>query len=760
MKKQLFLLLFLIINFVSINAQTGKAKIIGEVIDEATKEPIPGVNVTIVGTTLGAATDFDGKFTISNLEIGTYVVRVSAVGYNTIVKPDVVVNNAKPTDLLFKITQSVIELEGVTIRSDFFEKDPSEVGSITSFSYEEIRRAPGGFEDVVRALSVLPGVAQASAGRNDLIVRGGAPSENLYIVDGFVVPNINHFGTQGATGGPISFINLDFVRETSFSTGGFSSLYGDKLSSVLSIDLRDGRKDRIGGKGTISASQFGFNLEGPIGEKGNFLFSARRSYLDFIFNAAGFNFVPQYYDLLSKLSYNFDSKNRLSYLFIGAFDNVKFNNQTSEDRYENSRILGSDQNTYVTGLSFRHLFEKGFFTLTLSRNFTDYDSAQRDSLLKPIFLNKSREGENELKADVVYKLSDASELNFGASAKLIKFSADILLPTFKTSFGETLSLSALSAKNNYVKLSSYIQYSDVYFKRLLFNVGARMDYFDGIETKVYLNPRLSFAYMISDLATLNFSAGVYSQSPSYIWLSAIPSNKNLKAVQVKQFVLGYERNLREDIRMKLEGFYKDYSNYPSSLTRPYLVLANTGAGFGGGDQNFDSFGFEPLVSSGIGDVRGIEFSMQKKASETPHYAILSVTYSESNFKGVDKIDRPGSYDQRWIVNLSGGYIFNKKWEASLKFRLATGSPYTPFNNNGTQSVINYNIARFKEFHSLDLRFDRRWDFENWTLITYLDIQNIYNNKQSNTIRWDFRKGEVDQQSSIGILPSIGISLEF
>lgn len=760
MKKQLFLLLFLIINFVSINAQTGKAKIIGEVIDEATKEPIPGVNVTIAGTTLGAATDFDGKFTISNLEIGTYVVRVSAVGYNTIVKPDVVVNNAKPTDLLFKITQSVIELEGVTIRSDFFEKDPSEVGSITSFSYEEIRRAPGGFEDVVRALSVLPGVAQASAGRNDLIVRGGAPSENLYIVDGFVVPNINHFGTQGATGGPISFINLDFVRETSFSTGGFSSLYGDKLSSVLSIDLRDGRKDRIGGKGTISASQFGFNLEGPIGEKGNFLFSARRSYLDFIFNAAGFNFVPQYYDLLSKLSYNFDSKNRLSYLFIGAFDNVKFNNQTSEDKYENSRILGSDQNTYVTGLSFRHLFEKGFFTLTLSRNFTDYDSAQRDSLLKPIFLNKSREGENELKADMVYKLSDATELNFGASAKLIKFSADILLPTFKTSFGETLSLSALSAKNNYVKLSSYIQYSDVYFKRLLFNVGARMDYFDGIETKVYLNPRLSFAYMISDLATLNFSAGVYSQSPSYIWLSAIPSNKNLKAVQVKQFVLGYERNLREDIRMKLEGFYKDYSNYPSSLTRPYLVLANTGAGFGGGDQNFDSFGFEPLVSSGIGDVRGIEFSMQKKASETPHYAILSVTYSESNFKGVDKIDRPGSYDQRWIVNLSGGYIFNKKWEASLKFRLATGSPYTPFNNNGTQSVINYNIARFKEFHSLDLRFDRRWDFENWTLITYLDIQNIYNNKQSNTIRWDFRKGEVDQQSSIGILPSIGISLEF
>lgn len=760
MKKQILLLMIIFLNMLNLSAQTGKARITGEVIDEATKEPIPGVNVTIVGTTLGAATDLDGKFTIANLEVGSYVVRVSAVGYNTVVKPDIVVNNAKPTELLFGLTQSLIELEGITVRSDFFEKNPGEIGSIASFSYEEIRRAPGGFEDVVRALSVLPGVAQTSAGRNDLIVRGGAPSENLYVVDGFVVPNINHFGTQGATGGPISFINLDFVRETSFSTGGFSSLYGDKLSSVLTIDLRDGRKDKVGGKGTISASQFGFNLEGPLSDKGNFLFSARRSYLDFIFNAAGFNFVPQYYDLLSKFTYNFDSKNRLSYLFIGAFDNVKFNNKTSEDRFENSRILGSDQNTYVTGISFRHLFNKGFVTFTLSRNFTDYDSGQRDSLLNPIFQNKSREGENELKADVVYKLSETAELNFGASAKLIKFNADIVLPTFETSFGEKLSLSALTTKNNYLKLNSYVQYSGALFKRLRFSSGARLDYFDGIDTKLYLSPRFSLSYMISEVASLNFSAGVYHQSPSYIWLAAIPQNKNLSAVRVNQFVLGYERNLRDDIRMKLEGFYKDYSKYPSSLLRPYLVLANTGAGFGGGDQNFDSFGFEPLVSMGTGDARGIEFSMQKKASELPHYAILSITYSESNFRGVDQISRPGLFDQRWIVNLSGGYIFSKNWEASLKFRFATGSPYTPFNNDGTQSVKNYNTARFKEFHSLDLRFDRRWDFETVTLITYLDIQNIYNNKQQSAIRWDKRKGEVDKQASIGILPSIGVSLEF
>lgn len=755
-----YLIFLLVLIPVLTRADVQKGILTGKVVDKITKEPLPGVNVLIVGTNFGAATNINGIFEIRGLEVGTYQVRVSAIGFNTIVRTDVIVNNVKPTDLIFELTESVIELEGITVKSDYFEMNPTELNSVISFGYEEIRRAPGGFEDVVRALSVLPGVAQASPGRNDLVVRGGAPSENLYVIDGFVVPNINHFGSQGATGGPLSFINLDFVRDATFSTGGFSSLYGDKLSSVLKIDLREGRKDRIGGKGTISASQFGFNLEGPIASNANFVFSARRSYLDFIFNAAGFNFVPEYYDVLTKVTYDIDQKSKLSYLFIGAFDNVKFNNKDSEDLYENSRILGSNQNQYVTGISYRRLFSKGFYDISLSRNFVDYDTSQRDTLLNPIFLNKSREGENELKADVVYKISSSSELNFGASAKLIKFNTNVKLPGFRTSFGELLSITSLNTVKNYYKYGFYTQYSNVLLDRLMVSFGTRGDYFSGIDNGFTISPRASLSYILSDLATLSFSTGIYHQSPSYIWLAAFTSNKKLKPVRVDQYVLGYERKLREDIRMKLEGFYKDYRNYPASTFRPYLVLANTGAGFGGGDDNFSSFGLEPLTSSGKGFVRGVEFSMQKKSSDTPHYAILSLTYSESFFTGLDGIKRPGSYDQKWIVNLSAGYKFNSKWEASLKFRFATGNPYTPFNPDGTQSVVNYNANRLEPLHSLDLRLDRRWDFENLALITYLDVQNIYNRKASNTIRWDYRTGEIDKQSSIGILPSIGISLEF
>lgn len=304
----------------------------GKVINIASKQPVPFATVVVLGTQKGATTAEDGTFTIDGLQPGSYQVRVSAVGFATITLSDVVVTNTKPAELAIQIEETSLQLKDVTITSDYFYNPPTDVNSTTSFSYEELRRAPGGFEDVVRALSILPGVANASAGRNDLVVRGGAPSENLYVLDGVKLPTINHFGSQGATGGPLSFVNLDFVKESVFSTGGFSAIYGDKLSSVLKIDLRDGRTDRLGGKATISASQFGLNLEGPLSENSNFIFSARRSYLDFIFKAAGFGFVPEYYDVLAKYDWNIDKNKKISYLFISAFDNVRFFNDTEDQR--------------------------------------------------------------------------------------------------------------------------------------------------------------------------------------------------------------------------------------------------------------------------------------------------------------------------------------------------------------------------------------------------------------------------------------------
>ncbi len=760
MRSNLFFLLSFIF-FISIsNAQNGNGIIYGKVIDAISRQPVPGATIAIVNTTFGNVADENGDYRITSLPLGTYQVKVTSIGYDAVVKSDVVVNFAKPIELNFELRESVLILEKVTISADYFQRDPSEVISITNFSYEEIRRSPGGFEDVIRALSILPGVAQADAGRNDLIVRGGAPSENLYTIDGLVVPNINHFGSQGATGGPLSFVNLDFVKETSFSTGGFSVLYGDKLSSVLNINLREGRNDHLGGKGTISATQFGLNIEGPVSKNSNFIFSARRSYLDWIFKAAGFGFVPEYYDVLSKYSLSFDNHNSLSFLFLAAFDNVRYFNNTADQRFNNSRVLGSDQTNYVTGVTYRHLFKDGFYTLVLSRNYNDFNSSQRDSMLNPVFLNISREQENTLKGDLVYKLTSKSEINIGGSVKMIKFNADVKIPFFKTTFGDILQINNLKTKNIYTKSDLYVQYSNIIFDQIHFNLGLRSDYFNGIKDKFSFSPRVSASYRFNDLTSINFATGLYSQSPSYIWLAGDEQNKNLKTVKVIQYILGFEHRLEEDLNFKVEGFYKNYKDYPASVLRPYLVLANTGAGFSGADDNFSQFGLEPLLSAGKGFSRGVEISLQKKSSRIPLYGLLGLTIGESFFTSIDGIKRIGRYDQSIILNLTGGYIFNDKWEASARFRFATGSPYTPFNSDGTQSVDKINSERLKANHILDIRVDRRWNFNNWTLITYLDIQNIYNNKIQNSVRWDSRKKEVDNTSSIGILPSIGISAEF
>jgi len=732
--------------------------IYGRVVDKLTQEPLPGANVLVLNTVYGASTNSSGKFVIEKLPPGEYQLRASIIGYRSITKTDVMVMGGSVAELIFELEEEAIQLENIVVKSDYFEKSRLDLVSTRSFNNEEIRRSPGGFEDVIRALSVLPGVAQADAGRNDLIVRGGAPSENLYLVDGYKVQNINHFGSQVAAGGPLSYINLDFVSGTNFSTGGFTVVNGDKLSSTLGIDLRSGRQDRLGGKATISATQFGLNIEGPISNSSQFIFSARRSYLDFIFKAADFSFVPEYWDILGKADFQIDESNSLSILLISAIDNINYFNDTEDQRYDNSKIIGSEQFQYLMGIKFRHLINNGFINLSFSRNFVDFDTQQRDSLLVPLFLNKSKEVENTFNAELTYKISNNADITLGGDAKLIDFDANIFLPTYTTTFGDSLPTTAIDTSSNFFKSAAYLNFNSVLFDKIIANVGIRGDYFNPLENKYYFSPRLSLSYLITDITRINFSTGVYYQSPAYLWIIGDEINTGLKNMRVNQFILGLDHYLNNDALIKIEGFYKDYSDYPISLIRTYLTMANTGAGFG--DENYESFGLESLVPDGVGRAKGIELSLQKKLSDTPYYGIASLTYSVADYTALDNVERIGSYDQTWIISLSGGYKITTEWETSLKFRYSTGRPYTPYNPDGTQSVSDYNSLRFPANSSLDLRVDKLWFFGGWSLITYIDIQNVYNRKNITGVRWDEKTQSPEFNESIGILPTIGISAIF
>jgi hypothetical protein len=764
MLKKISFILFIVSTFAvsqTTPSQRQTGSIDGTVVNRSTKEPVIGANVQIVGTTIGASTDVNGKFAFPGVPVGTYIIRASAIGFEPHTHTDIVVASGKQTRVNIDLLELILEFEGVTVTGEYFQRSPDAPISVQTLGAEEIRRLPGGLEDVVRAISILPGVAQVQNGRNDLIVRGGAPSENLFVIDNIEVSNINHFGTQGASGGPLSFVNLDFVNETTFKTGGFGAKYGDKLSSVLTIDLKEGRNDRFGGKATISASQFGLNLEGPIEEQGSFLFSARRSYLDFIFKAAGFGFVPEYWDFLGKASYTLTPKDRVNIVGILALDNVKLFNDTEEKRFTNSRILASDQTQFVGGISWQHLLDKGFTTVTLSQTYVGYNFNQNDSLLNPIFKSASDELETTLRADAALQLSRTSEISFGALGKYVNFNSNIILPIpFWTNFGQQLTVNA-SLDTVAIKSAGYVQLTQSLAHNVRMTVGGRVDYFNLINDNLSFSPRLSISYAPSPVWTLTTSIGQYHQAPSYIWLVANPVNRNLKYVTVEQYVTGIEYLFRSDVKVSLEGYVKNYSDYPASIARPYLVLANTGAGFGGSQDGYASFGLDPLVSNGSGVSRGLELFLQKKLSEVPWYGLVSISWNETKFSALDGISRPGGFDQRWIINLGGGYILNEAWEFSTKIRFATGRPYTPYNPDGTQNTALYNATRIGANHSMDVRVDRRWNFERWNLITYIDIQNIYNRKAVDVPIFDERTKEVKQVSnSIGILPSIGISAEF
>lgn len=736
-----------------------RTSISGTVIDAATQIPLAGAVVRIVDRPGGAITDSAGRFTLYDLPAGTYQIRCSYVTYETALETDIIVTNARPATVAVKMRAAPLNSQEVTVRPDYFGQGSDLITSTRVLNNEEIRRIPGGFEDVVRAISTLPGVAQVSNGRNDLLVRGGAPSENLFLIDNIESPNINHFGTQGSGGGPLSFVNLDFVQSTTFSTGGFGARYGDKISSVLNIDLRDGREDRLGGKATISASQFGLNLEGPVGADGSWLFSARRSYLDFIFRAAGFSFVPEYWDFLAKGSWRLDDKNQFSVLGIGVIDRVRFFNDDQDNVFDNSRILDNSQDQLVAGLTWKHIFSAGFVTTTLGRTVVDFQFRQTDSLLNPIFENSSTEDEYNLRSDALFLMGDLSEISFGVTAKTVGFDAAIRLVTPDTILN-------ITPGDRFYKGGLYLQFVQTLPWGAKATVGGRLDYFSGVEEKLSPGLRLAFMQPIDPQSSITLSAGRYYQAPSYVWLVANADNRALKSIQSDIIVASIDRTLADDLRLSVEGYWKRYDDYPASVQRPFLVLANTGAGFGGADDGFASFGLEPLVSEGTGRAYGLEFLLQKKLSDIPFYGTLSLSLNNSYFTARDGVERPGNFDQRVIANLSGGYRINDDWEVGAKFRFASGRPYTPVDATGDpdfgyQVTSAYNSLRLDPSHALDVRVDRRWAFSSWNLIAYIDVQNVYNRKNPNPPLWNARENGPDSEASqIGILPSIGLSAEW
>ncbi len=757
-------IILILLSLFSVNAypqQTGS--LMGDVADRSTQSFIEGVAVKVIGTDLGAVTKEDGTFEIKNIPVGTYEIQFTNIAYKPFIESNIVIIPGKT--MMLEVLIEGITTEEVVVESSRFQKPNDVSTSFKSLTFEELRRSPGGFEDIGRIVQTLPGVAIGSDGRNDINVRGGSPSENLFIVDGFQVNNINHFGSQGATGGPISIINLDFVKEVNFLTGGFSAKYGDKLSSVVDIKLRDGNTEKFFGKINLSGTGFGANLEGPLPTKniGSWIVSARRSYLDLVFNTAGFSFVPEYTDFQTRIHYHINDKNFLTFSSFGAIDKVRFNNSTEQNKQDNERILTNNQQSYSTGIGLKSLLSSNSFSvISISRNFTNFFFSKRDSSFNETFRNSSKEGDILLKAEYSVKAGNSSYINAGTGGQTIMLNYDIYKASDTLDYIDPVTGNKITVPevtvNEYKRTYKAFVYAELvqnFLKRFKLTAGIRYDYFDLINYKNYISPRASLSVTLTPKLSLNLAYGIFYQSPSYIWLTASPGNLDLKGIRADHYITGLEYLFDESTRMTLEFYYKDYRNYPVSTVRPYRILANNG-----GFESENSFGLENLVSTGTGKAAGIELFLQKALTKSL-YGTVSFSFSDVKYKAFDGVERRSDFDNRYIFNISGGYKLGTSWEFSAKFRLAGGRPYTPINPiDGTIDYANYNSQTLPAYHRLDVRAEKRWFFSKWTLTTYIDIQNIYNRENSAEFRWDKFKKEIVTSKNIGILPSIGISAEF
>lgn len=734
----------------SLPAYSQKGVIKGRVFDAYTNQPLPFTNVVIYGTTLGSTTDSDGNFMFTGIRPGFVRLQASMVGYAPYVSEDFLVTNAKTVTISIPMKPAAVILEKVEIKASPFETREESPLSMRRLDISEIEKNPGGNRDISKVIQSLPGVASSVSFRNDLIVRGGGPSENRFFLDDIEIPNLNHFATQGASGGPVGIVNVDFIREVDFYSGAFPANRGNALSSMIEMRQMDGNPDKTEFRATVGASDLALAIDGPAGKKSSFVFSVRRSYLQFLFSAIGLPFLPTYNDYQLKYKIRFNKNNELSIVSLGAYDQFKLNTGIDDPDEEQRYILGylpvNSQWNYAVGAVFKHFRSNGYDTWVLSRNMLHnssykYRNNNESDESAKILDYKSDETENKFRYERTV-MTGLFRFNFGAGGEYARY--------FNNSFQKILTNSDTIADLRY-KTSLDLFKGSLFGQSTRSLLGGRLSLSLGIRTDAagysnemsnllrQLSPRFSASYIIAEKWSVSFNVGRYYQLPSYTTLgyrdltgSLVNKDNGLTYIRSDHMVAGLEFRPNEKSRITLEGFYKKYHNYPYSIADS-VSLASKSVDFG-------VYGDEAVTSTSEGRAYGMELLARTRDLEGFNI-ILSYTFVRSEFTDKDQEYVPSSWDNKHIVNITATRQFKHNWNLGLKWRFVGGAPYTPYDINlssnreawdargrGYPDYSQFNTLRLKSFHQLDVRIDKQLFFNKWSLRIYTDIQNLYNFK--------------------------------
>jgi hypothetical protein len=801
-RKNIYIIIALIIGSVSgLFAQTGSIK--GRVYNEINNESIPFANIVLDSTQSGATSDENGQYLIANLKPGIYNLTCSFVGFKTAYVYEISVSSANVTDINIALSEESALLDQVILRTNRIERSMESPLSKQTIGATEIYRNPGANRDISRVVQILPGVATTVSFRNDILVRGGAPNENRFYLDGIEIPNINHFATQGSSGGPVGMINVNFIRDVDFYSGAFPANRGNALSSVMDFKQITGNREKFGGSFMIGSSDIGLTLNGPTGKNSSFILSARRSYLQFLFQALKLPFLPTYNDFQYKHFFEFSEKDQLTIVGLGAIDNFELNKDVNDGETDqetidrNNYILGNlpvnEQWNYTIGANWKHFSKNSFQNVVLSRNHLNNSALKyKDNVEDPdelLYDYNSEEIENKLRVESTKRMN-GWDWNIGAGFEHVKYTNS----TFqKVVVNDEVTTIDFDSEFTMQKYSFFTHVSRAFYnERLSLSLGLRSDannYSDEMSNFFdQLSPRFSASYQFTEKFSASFNLGRYYQLPAYTVMGYRDNTGNLvnkengiTYIQSDHIVGGVQYDPTKYSKISVEAFYKKYDNYPF-LTNDSISLANLGGDFG-------VIGNEPAVSNSMGRSYGVEFFLQQKLSSSV-YGLISYTFVRSEFQDKNGDYVASSWDNRHILNITAGKKLKKNWEIGAKFRFLGGSPYTPYdieessikeNWDVTQRGINdwdqLNTERNGNSHGLDFRVDKRWFFKKWALNAYLDIQNLYGFKTETQPYLDVvRDGngnpiedpnnpdsyltqEIENTAGT-ILPSIGLMIEF
>ncbi len=733
----------------------------GRVVDSETQSPLTGVSVTIRGSELGSLTSGDGSYRIGGVAPGTYVVVFQLLGYGTGTRSDVIVAPGRSTEAHAELHVAPLGLEGLVVDAGFFPKSESQPASAFTLNAEEIRRKPGSAGDVSRVLLALPSTAQVMDDGNDLFVRGGSPLENAFFIDHIQVGNINHFPVEGSTGGPIGMVNLEFVDDVRLSAGGFSAAYGDRLSSVVEIDFREGNRDRVelGIEGSMSS--FEVNAEGPMaGGTGSWLLSVRRSYLDLIVGAIGTGVAPSYQDVQGKATYDLDDSNRLSTLILFGKSEIGFTQPEAED--EGNIAFGDYSSRQGTvGFSWRRLWRsRGYSVVALSgsRETADDDwlrTASGDSLVQSTYTEETLRIRNVNRI----RLGTRARLELGAELEVTGNEYDYVLGQSYDRLGNVYPRYQVRENLDNKRGGAFASLTLGSTARWDFTVGSRVDHYS-LSGETHLSPRVSTSVAVGERTTLNGAAGVYRQRlPSFI-LAQSPAFRELPSPRATHLVLGADYLLTPSAQVTLEGYWKEYSDLPLEEEDPTLFILDQGTSQSG------FWGYRTLVSSGKARAYGLELLLQKKLTRGFH-GLVSASLFRSRYRGLDGQWRGRSNENRYLLNVLGGYHPSHAWELSGRWSIAGGAPYTPFDldastelNRRVLDPIRANAVRYPTYHSLNLRVARRFLFRGSALTTYLEVWNAYDRTNVAGYYWNEVEKAPDTRTQWGLLPLVGLEWKF